>query len=161
MLGFGLILQTLALVLPGAGCHGPPLGDAYPQAASPGLDGVFVQAVGHAALPLDARLSPAQRQYLAMRAAELDALRNLAERIGTLHLQGHSTVSDYALRGEHDRSLVHASLRGARLLSVYQDDRDIYRATVAIRLGPNFFACLRDWRNTCAEVADAPGSTIP
>ncbi len=146
----------LFVLLLTAGCRSAPpsvpsIADSPEPAATPNERQETIRVFGYAGLPNDRLLSASQRQYLAERAAQLDALRNLAERVGEVQIRGETSVQDLAVTADHYRSFVQTYLQGARVVEVSALGLQTIQATVEIELTEDFFACLRVWQPQCAQ----------
>jgi hypothetical protein len=84
---------------------------------------------------------PRQR-LLAIRAAKLDAYRNLAEEINGTRLRGHTSVKDAVVESDSYRAYVDAIVRGAHLISVTPKGEGVYEAEVELRLSTLTYSCL-------------------
>lgn len=73
-----------------------------------------------------------QRRLLAMRAARLDALRDLTEQVHGIHLTSDSTLRDAVLRNDMLAARVEGTLRGARTLSIEPKGEDGYAVTMQL-----------------------------
>jgi len=85
------------------------------------------------ALPGVWRTVPAQARFMAQRAAEVDAKRQLAERIKGLRLTSRTQVRDFVTESDVITTELMATLVGAQIKSVYyRPDELIVEVTVAI-----------------------------
>jgi hypothetical protein len=78
---------------------------------------VVVAAVATATAPVllaGEPVTPAQNKLLAMRAAQADALRKLAEQVYGLRIDASTTVQDFVTQSDEIRTQVKAFLRGAK-----------------------------------------------
>ncbi|MGY6697220.1 MAG: LPP20 family lipoprotein [Roseinatronobacter sp.] len=73
-----------------------------------------------------------QRRLLAMRAARLEALRDLTEQVHGLRLTSDSHVRDAVLRDDRLAARVEGTLRGARTLSIEPRGDDGYAVTMQL-----------------------------
>lgn len=90
-------------------------------------------ASGYGAPPVR-NLSPPQKRLLALRAAKLDAMRTLAERISGVHIWGGATVSDLVLESDKIYVRLDAFLQGAHVLSVQRMTDGTYEAVMQVNL---------------------------
>jgi hypothetical protein len=97
-----------------------------------------------------------QQKLMAMRAAQVDAYRNLAEQVQGFRLTGGTTVSAFALQSDTVRTYVDAFIRGARVVGVTSIGEGNYQATVELELPKRFFDCVLSLGN-CASSQPAWG----
>lgn len=129
-----VLLLTLATSL--GGCVAPPIMDA------PVSGEKVVRVTGYGAASIDSTLSPTQRHLLGVRAAKVDAYRNLAEQVQGLQVNGNSSVRDLASKNDTIQTYVSAYLRGARVVSTEMVSNGMYEAVVELTLAPTFFQCV-------------------
>ncbi|MDD3608615.1 MAG: LPP20 family lipoprotein [Halothiobacillaceae bacterium] len=111
-----------------------------PQAMNgPGASDPVVRVSGHGAASTDPGLSPTQRHLMGVRAAKVDAYRNLAEQVNGLKVAGTSTVGELAAQNDSVRTFVEAYLRGARVVSTDLVSNGMYEAIVELHLAPTFY----------------------
>ncbi|NEX45261.1 LPP20 family lipoprotein [Pseudotabrizicola algicola] len=79
-----------------------------------------------------------ERRLLAMRAARLDALRDLTEQVHGIRISSDSLLSDAVLRNDRLSAHVEGSLRGARTVSIEPKGDDGY--SVVMELDPDTVA---------------------
>lgn len=89
-----------------------------------------VSAVGFGTMSAFTKYPPGQQRLLAMRAAKLDALRNLAEQLGGVSVQGSSRMVDMAAQIDSFRVSVDTLVRNARVLSITPIQEGNYEAVV-------------------------------
>lgn len=153
------ILSGLCALMLGAGCAAPPRAtDALPDAASDRT--VALAEVkdmmtapdlqpAPAAMP-DAKTIPVltgrgfsqvagqpggtlnERRLLAMRAARLEALRDLTEQVHGIQISADSTLRDAVMRNDTLAAHVQGSLRGARTLSIEPKGEDGYQVVLEL-----------------------------
>jgi hypothetical protein len=116
------------------GCGTP----ARASAASP----TKFSAVGRGSMSSYPQYTVGQQKMMAMRAAQVDAYRNLAEQVQGFRLTGGTTVSAFALQSDTVRTYVDAFIRGARLAGVNAIGDGNYEATVELELSNRFFDCV-------------------
>lgn len=95
-----------------------------------------VTAYGLGSLPKNPGLSPAQQELMAIRAAKLDAYRAIAEEVKGLRIIGNTTVNDLTTSNDVIRSMVDASLKNVRILSITPKGNGIYEAMAEMTLEP-------------------------
>ncbi|MGJ9420127.1 LPP20 family lipoprotein [Massilia sp. CMS3.1] len=104
---------------------------------------VTLNAIGYGAVNLAAcdgqcaRVAPAQRKLLAMRAARLDAYRAMAEQVYGLRIEGGSTVGSLALKDDSFKVYIDAFIRGARVTNNVQREDGTYETTVEMDFDTN------------------------
>jgi hypothetical protein len=76
-----------------------------------------IEAVGTGVPPTRAGLSDAQRRLLARRAAIVDAQRNLAETINSIHLTSATTVRDLAVEEDVVRTTLDTFIKSGQIVS--------------------------------------------
>ncbi len=97
-------------------------------------------AIGYGALVRDNGQSNfAQQKLMAMRAAQVDAYRNLTEQVYGFRLWGTTSISAYAAQNDSVRSYVEGFIRGARVVNATQGNDGIYEVTVELELTTAFF----------------------
>ncbi|MDH5259334.1 MAG: LPP20 family lipoprotein, partial [Gammaproteobacteria bacterium] len=90
-----------------------------------------IVASGYGAPP--ARLlSDGQKRLLALRAAKLDAIRTLAERVSGMHIWGGATISDMALRSDRVHVQLDTFIRGARMIAMNYMNDGSYEAVMQV-----------------------------
>lgn len=136
-------LATSLLAVPLlAACIFPPPVQVAP--APPPAPPLKVSAVGHGSLANHqyGQYSQGQQKQMAMRAARLDAYRNLAEQIHGFQLAGATTISAFASQNDYVRVTVDAFVQGARVIDVVALPDGRYEARVEALLPPGFRECL-------------------
>lgn len=102
-----------------------------------------IQAVGYGAMGgHNSQYTLGQQKLMAMRAARVDAYRNLAEQVNGFRISGNTTVSAFVTQNDSMRTYVDAYLTGARLVGVIPIADGNFEATVELDLSPNFFSCV-------------------
>ena len=91
--------------------------------------------------------SDTRKRLMARRASQLDAYRNLVERVYGTVVYGSSTVNDFVLRNDMFRTYVDSYIRGAKLVAVNEHSDGVFETVMELKLEPRFRACV-------AEVAD-------
>nr|WP_091705308.1 LPP20 family lipoprotein [Marinobacter persicus] len=82
-----------------------------------------------------------RKRLMARRASQLDAYRNLAERVYGTVVFGSSTVHDFVLRSDSFRTYVDSYVRGARTVSVTEHSDGVVETVMELKLEPHFIAC--------------------
>ena len=99
-------------------------------------------AVGYGAVGNYAQYTVGQQKLMAMRAAQVDAYRNLAEQVYGFRIAGNTSVSAFATQSDSVRTYVEAAIRGARVVSMTSMTDGNFEATVELELSSVFFDCL-------------------
>lgn len=99
-------------------------------------------AVGYGAVGSYSQYTHAQQKLMAMRAAQVDAYRNLAEQVYGFRVWGNTAVSAFATQNDTARTYVDAFVRGARVVNMTSIADGNWEATVELELSPQFFDCL-------------------
>ncbi|MFP4155261.1 MAG: LPP20 family lipoprotein [Halothiobacillaceae bacterium] len=102
----------------------------------------IIRAKGQGAGSTDPNLSATQRHLLGMRAARVDAYRNLAEQLRGVRINGSTTIADLAADNDRIRAQVDAFVRGATLVSIDRISGDMFEATLELRIDPAFRAAM-------------------
>lgn len=83
-----------------------------------------------------------RKRLLARRASQLDAYRNLAERVYGTVIYGSSTVNDFVLKSDAFRTYVDSYIRGAKTVAVNEHSDGVIETVMELRLEPRFRACV-------------------
>jgi len=100
-----------------------------------------IRAPGYGAKPKK-YYSPQQQRLLAIRAAKLDAMRTLSERIYGVELWGGTTLSDLALKSDRVHVQIDAFLFGARTLSTLQLQDGSYEVMMELKFDKKVLASM-------------------
>lgn len=73
-----------------------------------------------------------QKRLMAIRAARMEALRDLTEQIHGIRLTSDTTLRDKVLRSDHVRGIVEGEIRGARTLRITPKDDDSFEVVLAL-----------------------------
>jgi len=93
-------------------------------------------ASGYGAPP-SRQLSPMQKRLLALRAAKLDAIRTLAERVSGIHIWGGATLSDLVVKSDRVHVQLDSFIRGARMISMNHMNDGSYEAVMEVNFNSN------------------------
>lgn len=108
-----------------------------------------VLAVGYGAMGGNfSQYTVGQQKLMAMRAARIDAYRNLAEHVNGFRVWGNTAVSAFATQNDSVRSYVDSFIRGARVVNSTPIADGNFEVTVELELTPSFFSCLTN-ASTC------------
>ena len=83
-------------------------------------------AVGYAVVSTQPGKSDAQRRLMAIRAARMAAIRELAEQIHGLQVDSNTTVVDLMVQNDTFRGVVTGIIRGARTVRINPTGSDTY-----------------------------------
>lgn len=97
---------------------------------------------------------------MAMRAAQVDAYRNLAEQVYGFRVWGNTAVSAFAIQNDVVRTYVEAFIRGARVVSMTSIADGNFEATVELDLAPHFLDCFAPHGN-CGVRKSIPACAAP
>ena len=123
-------------------CQGPGCAGA-PPAPAPGLMlSKKVTAVGYGSIASYSQYASGQQKLMAMRAAQLDAYRSLAEQVYGVRIASNTSVSAYATQNDSVRSYVNSFIRGARVTNTAALADGNYEVTVELDVPEYFRPCL-------------------
>lgn len=132
---------SFTLIVALAGCA--PLGGHRQGADEPQFEPITVRVSGFGTYeaPATDRLNTRKR-LMARRASQLDAYRNLAERVYGTVIYGSSTVNDFVLRNDMFRAYVDTYIRGAKLVAVNEHSDGVVESVMELKLEPRFRECV-------------------
>ncbi len=131
-----------AAVITLSGCA-TPCCDATTQTSPAVASPRKITAIGHGSSGNYGQYGAGQQRLMATRAAQVDAYRNLVERVHGFQVSGATAVSAFATQSDTVRSYVDAYIRGARLVGVTAGPDGTYEATVELDLTSQFVACVK------------------
>lgn len=108
---------------------------------------IKITATGNGSMGHYGQHNAGQQRLMAMRAAKLDAFRNLAEQVYGFQISGSTTVNAFAAQNDTVRAYVEAFMRGAKVVDMTAGQDGLYEATVELELPPDFRDCIV--RGTC------------
>lgn len=73
-----------------------------------------------------------EKRLMAIRAARLEAMRDLTEQVHGIRLDSTSTVNDMVLRSDYIRGLVDGEIRGARTTSIKPKSSDTFEVILTL-----------------------------
>ncbi|PPK53534.1 LPP20 family lipoprotein [Marinobacter persicus] len=112
------------------------------EQAKPELEPVTVRVSGYGTYEdVEEDRSDTRKRLLARRASQLDAYRNLAERVYGTVVFGSSTVSDFVLQSDSFRTYVDSYVRGAKVISVTEHSDGVVETVMELKLEPEFLEC--------------------
>lgn len=131
----------LGLLLALTGCA--PVGHYGFEPSKKNFDTVTVRVSGFGTSEnaVQDRLQPRKR-LMARRTSQLDAYRNLSERVYGTVIFGNSTVNDFVLRDDTFRSYVDTYIRGARTIAVNEHSDGVVETVMELKLEPRFRECV-------------------
>lgn len=138
---FPCIALLLAMVL--AGCASSQQYGEQSHSGARDVDPIMVRVSGYATyenVHID-RANPRKR-LMARRASQLDAYRNLAERVYGTVIYGNSTVSDFVAHSDMFRTYVDSYLRGAKLVDVKEHKDGVIETVMELKLERRFRECV-------------------
>ncbi|MFC4258420.1 LPP20 family lipoprotein [Marinobacter lacisalsi] len=106
-----------------------------------------------------------RKRLMARRASQLDAYRNLAERVYGTVIYGSSTVSDFVSHNDMFRTYVDSYIRGAKLVDITEHSDGVIETVMEVKLERRFRECVsrvsdRDVAATCpAPLPQGKGAT--
>ena len=89
-------------------------------------------AIGYAVVSNQPGQSNAQKRLMAIRAARMAAMRDLAEQIHGLKVDGSTTVIDLMVQNDTFRGVVSGTIRGARTVRINPTGSDTYEIVLEI-----------------------------
>ncbi|MGS4946791.1 LPP20 family lipoprotein [Meridianimarinicoccus sp. RP-17] len=93
---------------------------------------VELQGLGFAQVARQPGKSLNQKRILAIRAARLDAMRDLTEQVHGLHVSGQTTVRDAVVHDDVLRGVVDGEIRGARTVRITPKGSDSFEVVLAL-----------------------------
>jgi outer membrane protein FlgP len=91
-----------------------------------------LSAVGYAVISSQPGRSDAQKRLMAIRAARMAAMRDLAEQIHGLQVDSTTTVIDLMVQNDTFRGIVTGTIRGARTVRINPTGSDTYEIVLEI-----------------------------
>lgn len=73
-----------------------------------------------------------EKRLMAIRAARMEALRNLTEQVHGIRLSSETTLRDQVVRSDYIRGIVEGEIRGARTLRISPKDGDSFEVVLAL-----------------------------
>ena len=91
-----------------------------------------ISAVGYAVVSSQPGRSENQKRLMAIRSARMAAMRDLAEQIHGLNVEGKTTVIDLMVQNDTFRGVVSGTIRGARTVRINPTGADTYEVVLEI-----------------------------
>ena len=91
-----------------------------------------ISAVGYAVVSSQPGRSANQKRLMAIRSARMAAMRDLAEQIHGLKVEGNTTVIDLMVQNDTFRGIVSGTIRGARTVRINPTGTDTYEVLLEI-----------------------------
>ena len=91
-----------------------------------------ITAVGYAVVSTQPGKNIAQKRLMAIRAARMAAMRDLAEQIHGLQVDSNTTVVDLMVQNDTFRGVVTGTIRGARTVRINPTGADTYEIVLEI-----------------------------
>ena len=89
-------------------------------------------AIGYAVTSSQPGRSQAQKRLMAIRSARMAAMRDMAEQIHGLKVEGNTTVIDLMVQNDTFRGVVTGTIRGARTVRINPTGSDTYEVVLEI-----------------------------
>jgi len=125
------IVLSLVAVFGLAGCNWYiPYSDEYGDIGSLAQGGM-IEATGYSVIQSHSGSEPQQR-LMAIKAARLDAFRQLAEVVYGTYIDSNTTVSDLTIQDDVFRARVEGVIYGAELIKIEPISNDTYAATLGL-----------------------------
>ena len=91
-----------------------------------------ITSVGYAVVSSQAGRTEAQKRLMAIRAARMSAMRELAEKIHGVKVDSNTTVIDLMVQNDTFRGIVSGVIRGARTVRINPTGYDTYETVLEI-----------------------------
>ena len=91
-----------------------------------------ITAVGYAVVSSQPGKNVAQKRLMAIRAARMAAMRELAEQIHGLKVDSSTTVIDLVTQNDTFRAMVQGTIRGARTVRINPTGEDTYETVLEV-----------------------------
>ena len=91
-----------------------------------------VTAVGFSSIAIQPSKSLNQRRLMAIRAAKLDAYRNLTEQLHGIYVQGETTIGEAVLTSDKLGAALRGTVIGARTVKIEPTGTDTYQVELAV-----------------------------
>lgn len=91
-----------------------------------------ITGVGYSAISVQPGRSLTQKRLLAIRAARMEAMRELAEKIHGLKVEGQTSIAEMVVQNDSLRTSVAGTIRGARTVRIEPKGSDTYEVLLEI-----------------------------
>ena len=91
-----------------------------------------VTAIGFSSIAIQPSKSLNQRRLMAIRAAKLDAYRNLTEQLHGIYIQGETTIGEAVLTSDKLGAALRGTVIGARTVKIEPTGSDTYQVELAV-----------------------------
>lgn len=91
-----------------------------------------ISGVGYATISAQPAKNVNQRRLMAIRAARIDAMRDLTEQVHGLKLNSRTTVINALVQNDTSRAAVDGTIRGARTVRINPVGRDTYEVVLEL-----------------------------
>lgn len=106
------------------------------------IDPITVRVSGYGTYAnVEEERTDTRKRLMVRRASQLDAYRNLAERVYGTVVFGSSTVNDFVLRNDSFRTYVDSYVRGAKTVAVNEHSDGVVETVMELKLEPRFLQC--------------------
>lgn len=99
---------------------------------SPAPAPVQITGVGYSQISAQPGKTVNERRLMAMRAARLEAMRDLTEQIHGFQLSSNTTLRDSVIRSDELRGVVEGEIRGAKTLRITPKDSDSFQVILSL-----------------------------
>ncbi|SPF80058.1 LPP20 family lipoprotein [Pseudoprimorskyibacter insulae] len=103
-----------------------------PVLAAPKYVPVELKGLGFSQVSAQPGKTLNEKRLMAIRAARLEAMRDLVEQVHGIHLTADTTIRDASVTNDHIRGIVEGELRGARTLRISPKDEDTFTVELAL-----------------------------
>lgn len=110
----------------------PMLGLSTSALTGPTPEPVQITGVGYSQIGAQPGKSLNERRLMAMRAARMEAMRDLTEQIHGLQLSSDTTLRDNVIRSDNLRAVVDGEIRGAKTLRIVPKGNDSFQVILAL-----------------------------
>ena len=91
-----------------------------------------ITAIGFSSIAIQPSKSLNQRRLMAIRAAKLDAYRNLTEQLHGIYIQGETTIGEAVLTSDKLGAALRGTVIGARTVKIEPTGSDTYQVELAV-----------------------------
>lgn len=102
---------------------------------------VPLRGTGYATISIQPGRTATQKQIIAIRAAKIGAMRDLAEKIYGAQIDGASQTVQGRMQGDYVRANIEGIVRGARTVKIGLIRKDVYE--VVLEVDPQDVAAMR------------------